>query len=60
MQYIYLIGCRLPPLDGYVPVCLVLTKEVYRGVIIQVVIVDVIYILYQISTKYQMLLLGSG
>ena len=25
--YIYLIGCRLPPLDGYVSVCLVLTTE---------------------------------
>ena len=24
-----LIGCRLPPLDGYVAVCLVLTIEVY-------------------------------
>ena len=24
-----LVGCRLPPLDGYVAVCLVLTIEVY-------------------------------
>ena len=24
-----LIGCRLPPLDGYMAVCLVLTIEVY-------------------------------
>ena len=29
MQYICLIGCKLPPLDGYVAVCLVLTIEVY-------------------------------
>ena len=28
---ICLIGCRLPPLDGYVGVCLVLTIEVYVG-----------------------------
>ena len=24
-----LVGCRLPPVDGYVAVCLVLTIEVY-------------------------------
>ena len=29
MQYKCLIGSRLPPLDGYVSVCLVLTIEVY-------------------------------
>ena len=28
---ICLIGCRFPPLDGYVGVCLVLTIEVYVG-----------------------------
>ena len=29
VQYICLIGCRLPPLDGYVAGCLVLTIDVY-------------------------------
>ena len=29
MQYICLVGCRLPPLDGYVSVGLVLTIDVY-------------------------------
>ena len=29
VQYICLVGCRLPPLDGYVAVCLVLTIDVY-------------------------------
>ena len=29
VQYKGLVGCRLPPLDGYVSVCLVLTIEVY-------------------------------
>ena len=29
VKYICLIGCRLPPLDGYMAVCLVLTIEVY-------------------------------
>ena len=29
VQYTCLVGCRLPPLDGYVSVCLVLTIEVY-------------------------------
>ena len=29
VQYICLIGCRLPPLDGHVAVCLVLTIDVY-------------------------------
>ena len=29
VQYISLIGCKLPPLDGYVAVCLVLTIEVF-------------------------------
>ena len=28
-QYICLVGCRLPRLDGYVALCLVLTIEVY-------------------------------
>ena len=32
MQYICFIGCRLPPLSGYVAVCLVLTIDVYAGV----------------------------
>ena len=31
VQYICLVGCRLPPLDGYVAVCLVLTIEVYSN-----------------------------
>ena len=31
MQYICLVGYRLPPLDGYVSVCLVLTVEVYAS-----------------------------
>ena len=29
VQHISLVGCKLPPLDGYVAVCLVLTIEVY-------------------------------
>ena len=29
MQYTCLVGCRLPSLDGYVAVCLVLTIDVY-------------------------------
>ena len=29
MQCICLVGCRLPPLDGYVVVCLVLTIDVH-------------------------------
>ena len=29
MQYICLVGSRLPPPDGYVSVCLVLTIQVY-------------------------------
>ena len=29
VHYISLIGCKLPPLDGYMAVLLVLTKEVY-------------------------------
>ena len=29
VQFICLVECRLPPLDGYVSVCLVLTIEVY-------------------------------
>ena len=29
MKYIILIRCRLPPLDGYMSVCLVLTIDVY-------------------------------
>ena len=29
IQYTCLVGCRLPPLDGYVAVCLVLTIDVY-------------------------------
>ena len=29
MQYICLVGCRLPRLDGYMAVRLVLTIEVY-------------------------------
>ena len=29
VQYIFLIGCRLSPLDGYVSVCLVLTIVVF-------------------------------
>ena len=29
VQYKCFVGCRLPPLDGYVAVCLVLTIDVY-------------------------------
>ena len=29
VQYICLVGCRLPPLDGYVVVCLVLTIDAF-------------------------------
>ena len=29
VQYICLVGCRLPPLDDYVAVCLVLTIDFY-------------------------------
>ena len=29
VQYICLVGCRLPPLDGYVAACLVLTIEIH-------------------------------
>ena len=32
VQFICLVGCRLPSLDGYVSVCLVLTKEVFGRV----------------------------
>ena len=39
MQYISLIGCKLPPLDGQVAVCLVLTVDVYAINIQQVLII---------------------
>ena len=29
VQYKSLVGCKLPPLDGYVAVCLVLITDVY-------------------------------
>ena len=29
MQYTCLLGCRLPPLDGYMAVCLILIIDVY-------------------------------
>ena len=29
VQFICLVGCRLPPLDGYVTVCVVSTIDVY-------------------------------
>ena len=29
VQYICLVGCKIKPVDGYVPVCLVLTIDVY-------------------------------
>ena len=29
VQYICLVGCKIQPVDGYVPVCLVLTIDVY-------------------------------
>ena len=29
VQYTCLVGCRLPPLDGYAAACLVLTIDVY-------------------------------
>ena len=32
VQFICLVGCRLPSLDGNVSVCLVLTKEVFGRV----------------------------
>ena len=34
MQYTCLVGCRLPPLNGYVAECLVLTKEFYASAFI--------------------------
>ena len=33
VQYISLVGCKLPPPDGYMVVCLVLTIEVYANAI---------------------------
>ena len=32
VQYICLVGCRIQPLDGYVPVCLVVTIDVNASV----------------------------
>ena len=32
VQYTCLVGCRLPPLGGYVGMCLVLTIEVYDSI----------------------------
>ena len=29
MQYICIFGCKIPPVDGYVAVCLDLTIEAY-------------------------------
>ena len=34
MQYTCLVGCRLPPLNGFVAECLVLTKEFYASAFI--------------------------
>ena len=51
--YICLIGCRLPPLDGYLAVFLVLTIEVYEignkivGALNSVTIFDIILSLCQ-------------
>ena len=38
MQYISFVGCKLPPLDGYVAVCLVLTVEVYAHTYVNAVV----------------------
>ena len=34
VQNICIVGCRLPPLDGYVVVCLVLTIELSEAVVV--------------------------